>query len=49
MSGGEGVGNMKNIAENLLDHFDCTVKIVAGRNAKLKTKLEQSLIKQIWR
>ena len=43
MSGGEGVGNMKQIAENLLDHFDCRVKIVAGRNAKLKTKLEQSL------
>lgn len=44
MSGGEGVGNMKQIAENLLDHFDCKVKIVAGRNAKLKAKLEQSLI-----
>ncbi|NRD80219.1 glycosyltransferase [Bacillus sp. BRMEA1] len=43
MSGGEGVGNMKTIAENLLEHFDCTVKIVAGRNAKLKAKLEQSL------
>jgi processive 1,2-diacylglycerol beta-glucosyltransferase len=43
MSGGEGVGNMKKIAETLLDHFDCTVKIVAGRNAKLKAKLEQSL------
>ena len=43
MSGGEGVGNMKTIAENLLDHFDCQVKIVAGRNAKLKTKLEESL------
>ena len=44
MSGGEGVGNMKQIAENLLDHFDCKVKIVAGRNAKLKAKLEQSLV-----
>ncbi|PLR85584.1 UDP-N-acetylglucosamine--LPS N-acetylglucosamine transferase [Bacillus canaveralius] len=43
MSGGEGVGNMKKIAENLLDHFDCTVKIVAGRNEKLKAKLEHSL------
>ena len=32
MSGGEGVGNMKKIAENLLNHFDCTVKIVAGKN-----------------
>jgi processive 1,2-diacylglycerol beta-glucosyltransferase len=43
MSGGEGVGNMKTIAENLLDNFDCKVKIVAGRNEKLKAKLEQSL------
>jgi processive 1,2-diacylglycerol beta-glucosyltransferase len=43
MSGGEGVGNMKTIAENLLDNFDCRVKIVAGRNEKLKAKLEHSL------
>ncbi|MBT2654660.1 glycosyltransferase [Bacillus sp. ISL-18] len=43
MSGGEGVGNMKKIAENLLDHFDCTVTLVAGKNEKLKTKLEKSL------
>nr|WP_263327800.1 glycosyltransferase [Neobacillus sp. Marseille-Q6967] len=44
MSGGEGVGNMKKIAETLLGHFDdCTVKIVAGKNEKLKTKLERSL------
>ncbi|WP_342433323.1 glycosyltransferase [Neobacillus sp. FSL H8-0543] len=44
MSGGEGVGNMKKIAETMLNHFDCTVKIVAGKNEKLKTKLEKSLI-----
>jgi processive 1,2-diacylglycerol beta-glucosyltransferase len=43
MSGGEGVGNMKNIAEILLDNFNCQVKIVAGRNIKLKAMLEQSL------
>ncbi|WHY85584.1 glycosyltransferase [Neobacillus novalis] len=43
MSGGEGVGNMKSIAEILFDQFDCSVKIVAGRNAKLKAELEQSL------
>jgi processive 1,2-diacylglycerol beta-glucosyltransferase len=43
MSGGEGVGNMKKIAENLLDNFDCKVRIVAGRNKKLKEKLENSL------
>ena len=46
MSGGEGVGNMKNIAENLLDNFDCRIKIVAGRNEKLKAKLEHSLKSQ---
>ncbi|MBP3952876.1 MGDG synthase family glycosyltransferase [Bacillus suaedae] len=43
MSGGEGSGNMKTIAENLLNNFDCRVKIVAGRNAKLKANLEESL------
>jgi UDP-N-acetylglucosamine:LPS N-acetylglucosamine transferase len=43
MSGGEGVGNMNETAENLLDHFDCTVSIIAGRNEKLKEELEASL------
>ncbi|HEY2420222.1 MAG TPA: UDP-N-acetylglucosamine--LPS N-acetylglucosamine transferase [Neobacillus sp.] len=43
MSGGEGVGNLKEIAEILLTNFDCKVKIVAGRNKKLKATLEQSL------
>lgn len=43
MSGGEGVGNMKKIAENLLNHFNCKVNIVAGKNEKLKSKLEKSL------
>lgn len=43
MSGGEGVGNMKKIAELLMDNFNCTVKIVAGRNKVLKRKLEASL------
>ena len=46
MSGGEGVGNMEDIAEVLLDHFDCKVKIVAGRNEALKEHLEQSLKSQ---
>ena len=46
MSGGEGVGNMQDIAKILLDHFNCTVKIVAGRNEKLKEQLEQSLKSQ---
>lgn len=44
MSGGEGVGNMSNIAEILLDNFNCKVKIIAGRNAILKKKLEQLLV-----
>lgn len=43
MSGGEGVGNMKKIAEILLDNFNCVVKIVAGRNKSLRNKLQQSL------
>lgn len=43
MSGGEGVGNMKKIAEILLDNFNCVVKIVAGRNKSLRNKLKQSL------
>ncbi|MCH3963615.1 MAG: glycosyltransferase [Clostridium sp.] len=46
MSGGEGVGNMKKIAQILLDNFNCTVKIIAGRNTSLKNKLEKSLVKK---
>jgi UDP-N-acetylglucosamine:LPS N-acetylglucosamine transferase len=46
MSGGEGVGNMRRIAETLLDNFNCTVKIIAGRNTKLKISLEQSLVEK---
>jgi len=43
MSGGEGVGNMRRIAEILLENFNCRVKIIAGRNAALKRRLESSL------
>ncbi len=43
MSGGEGVGNMKKIAQILLNNFNCTVSIVAGRNKALRKKLELSL------
>ena len=43
MSGGEGVGDMNGIAENLLNHFDCTVTIIAGRNETLRAELESSL------
>ncbi|WP_051624291.1 MGDG synthase family glycosyltransferase [Clostridium akagii] len=40
MSGGEGVGNLGNIAEILLENFNCKVKIIAGKNTILKNKLE---------
>ncbi|OOM78945.1 glycosyltransferase [Clostridium sp. BL-8] len=43
MSGGEGVGNMRKIAEILLNNFNCIVKIAVGRNKKLKNRLEQTL------
>jgi len=43
MSGGEGAGNMAKIAEDLLENFNCTVSIVAGRNQKVKSKLEKVL------
>lgn len=43
MSGGEGVGNMSRIARTLLNHFNCRVKIIAGRNAILKRRLELTL------
>ncbi|SMC22692.1 processive 1,2-diacylglycerol beta-glucosyltransferase [Clostridium acidisoli DSM 12555] len=43
MSGGEGVGNMKKVANILLKNFDCNVNIIAGRNKQLKKKLELSL------
>lgn len=46
MSGGEGVGNMCKIAEILLDNFNCTVKIVAGRNEVLRRKLHNSLVEK---
>lgn len=43
MSGGEGVGDMSTIAENLLNHYNCTVTLIAGRNETLKAELENSL------
>jgi UDP-N-acetylglucosamine:LPS N-acetylglucosamine transferase len=43
MSGGEGVGDMNAIAVNLLNHFDCSVTIIAGKNETLKAELENSL------
>jgi UDP-N-acetylglucosamine:LPS N-acetylglucosamine transferase len=46
MSGGEGSGNMNKLAAILLDNFNCKVKIVAGRNASAKKRLENSLYKR---
>lgn len=43
MSGGEGVGNMSSIAKILLKNYNCRVKIIAGRNAVLKRRLEMTL------
>lgn len=43
MSGGEGVGNMEKIASLLLN-FNCTIKIIAGRNTALKNKLQKALV-----
>lgn len=43
MSGGEGAGNLVKIAEELLKNFNCIVSIVAGRNIKVKLKLEKAL------
>jgi processive 1,2-diacylglycerol beta-glucosyltransferase len=42
MSGGEGVGNMRNIARILLKNFNCEVSIIAGRNKALRRSLKDS-------
>ncbi len=46
MSGGEGSGDMNHVARILLDNFNCNVRIIAGRNAAMKEKLEKSLLLQ---
>lgn len=43
MSGGEGVGNMSQIADTLVSNFKFNIKIVAGRNEKLKNYLEKTI------
>lgn len=43
MSGGEGSGNMRRIASLLLKNFNCSIKIVCGRNKVLKKSLERGL------
>lgn len=44
MSGGEGSGNLKKYALSLLDNVNCTIKIICGRNKKLKKALEEILL-----
>ncbi len=46
ISGGEGSGDMSKIASKLLDNFNCTVKIIAGRNKMAKKRLENTLFKK---
>ncbi len=46
MSGGEGSGDMNAVSRILLDNFNCNVRIIAGRNAAMKEKLEKSLSQQ---
>lgn len=46
MSGGEGSGDMNVVSKILLDNFNCNVRIIAGRNATLKDKLEKTLVQQ---
>ncbi len=43
MSGGEGSGNMSRLAKVLLKNFDCSVRILCGRNKLLKKALEHTL------
>lgn len=43
MSGGEGSGNMSRLAKILLKNFDCSVKILCGRNKLMKKALEHTL------
>lgn len=46
MSGGEGSGNMSRIAKILLKNFNCSVKIICGRNKQLKKRLESTLLEK---
>lgn len=43
MSGGEGSGNMRRVAGILLKNYNCSIKIVCGRNKVLKKSLEHGL------
>jgi processive 1,2-diacylglycerol beta-glucosyltransferase len=43
MSGGDGPGNLRNIAQTLLRYFDAHITIICGRNKRLHQSLTQSL------
>ena len=43
MSGGEGAGDMSTVSKILLDNFNCSIQIIAGRNEAMKEKLEKTL------
>ena len=43
MSGGEGSGNLKVIAEHLLNNFNTNVTVICGRNLRMKALLEKQL------
>lgn len=42
MSGGEGSGNLIELSRMLLNNFNCRVKVLTGRNEKLRRKFEKS-------
>lgn len=44
MNGSQGTKQSLRMAETLLDNFDCSVTIMAGRNNELKTLLENKLL-----
>jgi processive 1,2-diacylglycerol beta-glucosyltransferase len=46
MSGGEGSGNMSRLARILLKNFDCSVRLLCGRNRLLKRRLEHTLLEK---
>ena len=41
MSGGEGSGNLVDLSRMLLNHFNCRVKVLTGRNTSLREKFEK--------
>jgi processive 1,2-diacylglycerol beta-glucosyltransferase len=43
MSGGEGSGNLRDVASILLRHFDAHVTILCGRNKRIHQSLKRSL------